>query len=340
MKRCLFLAATILVSGILSYANDEVPSTKGKLLKTLRILTLNVYGKKERNCQDRFRTIAKRIIEATPRYDIVSFNEHYNPWIELWLSCDGNILTKAMYAGGHYKDGDGKVRNHKYYPKGGLFQANGANSLFTLHNIIEFDWWKFKNTRRAIAMGYMLNRVQISRDLTIDVWTAHLESKGPDNCSKTCREKQFKQILKTQERFNQGNPVILLGDFNTGGPLNLGHKKAYEEIDAETFPYPGNEGYSKFMAGYENPIDVWMEANSKTKEGGYTFDCMNNNTVKGNCMFQERIDYILIPTSPKYQTDRFAWEIIDSKIVRWKTDKGVDVSDHYGVEATLNIYER
>ncbi|MBI2519655.1 MAG: endonuclease/exonuclease/phosphatase family protein [Bdellovibrio sp.] len=339
MKIYLILIGLTVVFCSQCFADQEGPS-KGKLLRTLRILTLNVYGKKERNCEDRLRTIAKKILEATPRYDIVSFNEHYNPWLKLWLSCDGKILTQAMYKGGFYKDSDDQIRNHKHYPKGGLIQANGSNSLFTLHNIIEFDWWKFKNTRRILAMGYMLNRVQISRDLTIDVWTAHLESKGPDNCSRACREKQFKQVLATQERFNQGNPVILLGDFNMGGPLNLGHKKAHDEIDAETFFYPGNAGYDKFMNEYENPIDVWVEANPKTNLAGYTFDCLNNTTVKGNCTSQERIDYIFIPTSPKYQSDLFTWEVINSKVVRWKTDKGVDVSDHYGVEATLNIYEK
>ena len=323
--------------GMLSLA-DEAPA-KGKLLKTLRILTLNVYGKKEHNCKERLRTIGKRILEATPRYDIVSFNEHYNPLVKLWFSCDGKALTNALQAGGLYKDRDEEVKNHKYYPKGGLFQANGGNSLFTLHNIIEFHSWKFKNSRPSIAMGYMLNRVQISRDLTIDVWTTHIESAGPDHCSHACRVKQFKQMLKTQEDYNQGNPVILLGDFNTGGPLNLGHKKAHEEVDAETYPYPGNGGYDDYINLYDNPLDVWIMANAKNKDAGYTFDCINNKTVDENCSYQERIDYILLPTSPKYQTELFTWEIVDSKIVKWKTDKGQDVSDHCGVEAMLNIYE-
>ena len=312
---------------------------KGKFLKKVRILTLNVYGKKKRNCRDRLRAIGEKVLAAKPAYDVVSFNEHYDPLVKLWLSCDGNILTREMLRDGRYDDQEEIIRYHQQYPKGNIYQVNGGNSLFTLHDIKKFDYWKFHNHRKFLANGFMMNRIKVMDNLSIDVWTAHMESKVRDKCSDKCRIKQFKQIINKIEKLKTNNPVILLGDFNIGGPVNNEEREKHLE-DALHFPYKGNVGYEKMLTYMQKPIDAWLFANpDKHSSESYTFDCYQNRTTYRFCDDRERIDYIFVPKSYRYQSDEHIVEVEDSKIVRWKTEDGVDVSDHYGVEATLNIYE-
>ena len=324
----------------ISVASSKEPYlVKGKLLKTIRILTLNVYGKQKRNCEERLRTIGERVLSATPAYDIVSFNEHYDPKVKLWLSCDGDILTNSILKDGRYDDAKNKVRYHQQYPKGRIYQVNGGNSLFTLHDIKKFDYWKFSNHRKFVANGFMMNRIKIQDDLTIDVWTAHMESKGKDKCSDKCRMKQFRQIINKIEKHKSDNPVVLLGDFNIGGPVNLTEKEKHIENSVDA-PYRGNIGYEKMLTHMQQPTDVWLEVNKDLHSSqSFTFDCYRNRTTYQSCEDRYRIDFIFIPKSYRYQSGKHIIEVESSEIVRWKTDSGQDVSDHYGVEATLKIYE-
>lgn len=335
----LFLFLLMLPS-LAAYAQSPAASKKGKFLKSLRILHYNIYGKDEKDCLERFRTIGRKINEASPKYDIVSFNEHYDPMVELWMSCDGDVMSKALQREGLYRDSNGQVRNHKFYPKGRTFQANGGNSLFTLYNITKFDWWKFKNTRRAIANGFTFNRIEVTKDLSIDFWTIHMESNGSDGCSDECRFKQFKQMADMQEKLRVGNPVIVAGDFNVGGPKSLRERERHLQ-NPWAFPYDGNGGYERIMNFYENPIDVWLLKNPRGMESAAsTYDCLNNTTIKSNCRYQERIDYIMLPTSQTYQTVRYELEVKSIRKLRWLTPDGTDVSDHYGLEATIDIYDK
>lgn len=335
----LFQFILILLLGVSGAKSNESYLVKGKRLRTFRVLTLNVYGKKKKNCQERLRVIGEKVLAASPAYDAVSFNEHYDPMVELWLSCDGNILTKSMLKDGRYDDTEKKVRYHQQYPKGSVYQVNGGNSLFTLHNIEKFDYWKFSNHRKFVANGFMMNRIKIQDDLSIDIWTAHMESKGKDSCNDICRMKQFKQIINKIEKLKGNNPVILLGDFNVGGPVNVREKEKHIENPLYT-PYLGNIGYQKMMTYMQRPLDAWLEANPGLHSSeSFTFDCYRNRTTYRFCEDRYRIDFIFIPKSYRYQSGNHIIEVESSKIVRWKTDAGIDVSDHYGVEATLNIYE-
>jgi len=322
-----------------SNIGQDIPANY-RLLKTIRILTLNVYGKKEKRCASRLKAIGKKVLAADPPYDIVSFNEHYDPMVKLWLSCDGDYLTNEMLRDGRYKDEKGIIRYHQQYPNGRFYQANGGNSLFTLHNITKFDYWKFTNHRKFVANGYLFNRIKISKDLSIDFWTAHLEAAGGDDCSEACRIKQTKELLLKIKKHRRGNPVIVAGDFNIGGPRNQIERQKHLAEPVE-IPYRGNSGYEKIIKLFDYPRDVWLEKNSSMEPiDSYTYDCYRNTTTKKHCEDFYRIDYLFIPTSLKFQNPNYKIEIVESKVTRWKTDSGIDVSDHYGVEATLNIYKR
>jgi hypothetical protein len=130
-----------------------------------------------------------------------------------------------------------------------------------------------------------------------------------------------------------------MGDFNIGGPPSNN----------------GNAGYSDIMDILEKPEDVWMKAHPNEK--GFSIDCRVNNVARSmsdNCDYQERIDYIFILTDAKFTNSPYLLKITDKqsvKVVQWKlpTDhreyskvkdhRSRYVSDHFGVEATIEIYK-
>jgi hypothetical protein len=63
------------------------------------------------------------------------------------------------------------------------------------------------------------------------------------------------------------NPVLILGDFNIGGPPSG----------------RGNPGYEDIVAILKSPDDLWTSA--RPREDGYTFDCLVNNTAS-DCDYQ------------------------------------------------------
>lgn len=322
---CLF---ALIGDGNASFAQDSEAGIR------LRILNLNIYGKNEKSCKERFRAIVEHIKNAKPAYDIVSFNEHYNPLVKLWMSCDGAYLTKLMK---QIPDYAGKDKSNLHKPKARFYQIEGANSVFMRYPIVTSSWERFQHHRKSIANGFMLNRIQVSDDLQVDVWTTHLESKGPDGCSDQSRLSQAKNLSDAIMDKGRNNPTIIMGDFNIGGPFNYAHRDAHA-LDAETFPYPGNGGYEQVIQLLGEARDLWIEANPNFKSGGYTYDCWYNKTIANPaCRTRMRIDYILLPTTAQFQSQQHDIVVEDSKIVKWKTPTGLDVSDHYGVESTILI---
>ena len=349
----LLLAIVVVLSSLSSLAND-----KGEFVKEIRVLSYNIFGKKEPSksgCKERMLEIAKRFRTASPAYDIVSLNEHYNPTINGWWSCDGDILTNAIRKDWRYRDWFGLRRSRKHYPESGdLFRADGANSVFTKHHIEKTKDFIFVNSNDFPVNGFMLNRIKVSDDLTIDLWTTHLESHGPDNCSDKCRQEQYEHLLDYVKNYSgwysvpykrrppktvevDGNAVIIMGDFNIGGPLSTYHRKKHKE-DPWFYRYPGNGGYEKLMK-YGALRDLWTEANPNSP--GYTFDCSTNNLLlKKNCDSRMRIDYMFVPDHWLYQPRTYRIEVKNMKLVKWKTKSGMDTSDHYGLDATLKIYKK
>jgi len=314
-------------------------SSKG-FQKTIRVLTLNVYGKQEEECSNRLKTIGKKILQATPPYDIVALNEHYDPLIRLWLSCDGEILTNELLKDGRYSNQNDITRNYLQFPKGKFYQVNGGNSIFTLHHFVKFNYNIFSNHRVFVPNGYLFSRIKITNELSIDLWTTHLEDKQSSKCSDKCRLQQVKEISNKIKKMKSQNLSLVVGDFNIGGPLNMAQKKKHLSSRDE-YAYTGNQGYEKIIELFDTPRDVWLEKNpSLPPNEAYTFDCTVNNTASDECKHFFRIDYIfLLKKQPKPKSN-YSVDIIASNLIRWKTTKGKDVSDHYGVEATIRIHKK
>jgi len=292
---------------------------------TIRVLVQNIYGRREKNCEERYRALAAHILAASPPYDIVAFNEHLRVPLDPYFSCNADVLTRAMESDGRYA-GAGKSVRH--LPKASGLNVSGGDSVFTLHKIVATRSKRFSNSKDFPLSGYVLARVELRPGLTVDFWDAHPEA-GSDGCDDACRVTQGAEFAAAIEaERGSKNPVLLVGDFNTGGPLTRGAKP----------PYPGNGGYDQIMERLGRPRDLWLEFGAGE---GFTFDCLNNKTAE-TCSYQERIDYVLVPESPKILDGASRYVLAPSAIavVRWQTPSGTDVSDHYGLDATLELRAR
>lgn len=336
MTRTAPLAALLLASVLAAPARaDDAPDPKGKLVKTIRVLVQNIYGRKEADCETRFKAIAKEILAASPPYDIVALNELWKPlWIDKWYACDSSVLKKALE-----KDPDFAAKNHSVteLPRASdAYEVAGGLAVFSRGLMTDAYENKFVNSSPIPLSGYVMTRIEVAKGVEIDLWTTHLEA-GSDGCDDNCRWEQATDFGSDVSAFSgypekgkKGHPVLIVGDFNTGGPMTATEKP----------PYKGNAGYANIMDALYNPRDLWLELNGAGGTDGYTYDCPNNSIVK--CKYRERIDYILLPEHKKVLADSSEHYLLPVKIdvVRWKTAGGGNVSDHFGLDATLEVRER
>jgi endonuclease/exonuclease/phosphatase family metal-dependent hydrolase len=299
--------------------------------RTIRVLTHNIYGRHEADCETRYKALARHILSANPPYDIVALQEHWRVPHDHWISCDDSVLTKALEADGRYK---GKDRSVKHKPAtDDVLQAAGGNSVFTLHSIVD-EWdGHWVNGKDLPLSGYLLTRVEVAPGAVIDLWNAHLEA-GADGCDDDCRWEQATDFGAIVELFSGGhekgkapNPVLIVGDFNTGGPMTKTEKP----------PFAGNGGYDTMMDAMRYPRDLWLELGSAP---GFTYDCTLNPI--GKCGYRERIDYVLLPEDKHILSPETAYYLVPKSVgvVRWLTDDGKPVSDHFGLDATFELRPR
>jgi hypothetical protein len=353
MKKRLFSILSAAVLGLLAFdpASAEVtvprPSSRWEVVKTIRVLNQNIFGREKAGCEDRFRAQAEYILKAQPAYDIISLNEHWrtNMGELLGISCDGDILSKPILRDPRYKGSD---RSRLSYPKGPWYKIknNGGNSIITSHEITDFKSYAFENSNDLPLSGYMLSRIElIPGRLTLDMWTTHLEASS-DGCDDGCRKTQLRNLVDAIAKHSgpkhsgqSGNPVLVAGDFNIGGPTGLEILKAHQ-LDAETFPYEGNPGYDFLMNYFNNPRDLWIESLRQSRKRarllGPTWD-PDHNELNETGRFGSRIDFMFVPRSRAFQDSPYKIRLKSMNVVKWETPKGVNVSDHYGLDATLEI---
>lgn len=343
------IAAVGATWGLLPTAAQAAPRSE------LRVLLQNIYGRSEKSCEERFQAIARKIHEADPPYDIVVFNEHWKVRDFGRMACDADVLTRAMRAPGRYR----QALLHR--PKSeALWQMSGGNSIFSLHPLREIHSFQFTEKLQFPVSGATLARVSLPDDREIDVWFTHIEA-GSDGCDDFCRLGQVDELASAVAAFREAEiPVLIAGDFNTGGPMSyeqlVNAKQALETARREAsdggrlvwYPklesdlkahreYAGNAGYFDLLETLGDPMDLWLWTHPRPgREGlfaGATYDCDRNNLL--SCSYRERIDY-LFAVPPKSSG---APAIVPSKVdvVRWKSPSGLDVSDHYGLDARLMI---
>lgn len=303
---------------------DERP---GQLEATLRLLTHNIFGTRDDSCELRARTLGRHIAHASPAYDIVGVQEYYdNP-----IACDSAVFSNAIWSTNRYQAHDNYYR---FYPDTDLWEPNadGGIGIFTAHPIREFDYWEWDGNKPGLKRlnadeGFVFSRVEIpGTGLSVDVYVVHLWSDMDGDRREDRREQLHKVAAKISLLSrDSGNPVLVMGDFNIGGPPT----------------FHGHKGYDDIMRAFRTPRDVWHEFHRTG--AGYTVDCIENATKSeddASCDYQERLDYILVMTSRNFTRHPYDVVIKDARVVRQhlpSPGQRYFVSDHYGVEATLEF---
>jgi endonuclease/exonuclease/phosphatase family metal-dependent hydrolase len=362
-----FIAASLVAFGALfgTAAQTSLPGL-GALEATIRVLTYNVLGKGDL-CKIRHTRFGNLLATRTPAVDIVGLQEFFgNQAAGIPInSCNPDFIRAAATKTGRYLTN----RNHPCrsivgFPtlNGCLFRPdrrlNGGLALLTQHRI-EFEEsakWD-DHTGQPRPQGYLfvriaLNRASSARPLRLDVYVVHLQGE----CGIDCQRKELEQLARriTANSRTSGNPVIVMGDFNFDGPRT---RAALANVNSR-FP-----GYRHIMEVLRNPRDLWLEAHPDGPgERGLTgddcpivrpvigspelevntFRCTNPQTQCG-CR-GHRIDYIFHVTDRRFTNSNLQLHIArpdDVRVVRFfELDDGprrVSVSDHYGVEATVQL---
>lgn len=292
---------------------------------TLKILTHNVYGVNKNDCAARGKAFGNAVAAAQPAYNIVGLQEYYNVTDADIGSCDRGHLTNAIWSTGRYKNSNNYYRHYpevSWHPDGGV-------SLFTLHPVRRFGHWRWSNDnqgRLEAAEGFIFARIEIPfTTVYVDVYVVHVNSGANE---RERRKSQLQQIARKMTDNKSIYPVIVMGDFNIGGP-----------------PSPaGNDGYEDIKQILKNPRDLWLEAHPG--EEGFTYDCVNNNAARDQgCTYRERIDFIFLVEHESFTRNLFKVTLPYPdriKVVKWQihNERNRFVSDHYGLEATIKITDK
>ena len=331
------------VGGLWSSWKTLGGSLRGKLRARLRLLTHNVYGLDGNLCAARAREFGWRVAHAQPAYDIVGVQEYYNAPDFDYATCDRGPLSDSIWSTGRYRNSNNYYRHYPEVNNG----FDGGVGIFTLHPIVRFDDWQWHNDVQPpkAAEGFIFARIRINADLNVDIYVVHLNSNAgdPSPIADARRKLQLEQLRDKIIELSRGtgNPVIVMGDFNIGGPPSNN----------------GNAGRQDILRALWSSKDVWMEA--WPRYNGWTYDCSTNGLASGCADRGERIDYILVPTEPALTSSRYVVTIAkraDANVVRWRTELErltslerqivvaaggpIPVSDHWGLEALIEIRDR
>jgi endonuclease/exonuclease/phosphatase family metal-dependent hydrolase len=303
----------------------------GAVRTRLRLLSHNIYGKKGRQCDLRGSRLGTVIANADPPYDIVGLQEFYDGGL-LSPNCCPDHFQDAIWRTGRYRNSN---NYNRFNPVGEFWQGNrdGGIAIFTLHPIEEFDEWEWDNKRRFFwsgsLHGFIFARIRIPfTSVSVDTYVVHLYAES-DGCDRSCRREELEQLANQVASLSQrsGNPVLIMGDFNIGGPPT----------------YNGNTGYADLMDILRNPRDLWLEQHDAD---GFTYDCEENTLL--DCEpgdLSQRIDYVFVMTDPLFTNTKYQIIIPEPNDVRLLKERVVEppyghhVSDHFGIEATIEIRE-
>jgi hypothetical protein len=296
----------------------------GPRVARLRILTHNIFGLDD-FCEQRGARFGECVANggrcpgtaAAGPFQIVAVQEFwYDAWQPWYGHCDNDATLNAITAGGDYLNESGIRRQYLFKPGRNFLVSwltpNGGLGTFTTHRISEKeDWdWGDGHDVKCRRQGFTFSRIALQDPaVAVDVWNVHLCGE----CDARCKDGELKQLRKKiiERSRASGNPAIVVGDFNIEGPLERGD--------------PHGELYDAILRRLGNPIDVWLEAGVPSEPGATTGDN------------ERRIDFIFIITDPELASSRFVLRPATARVVRW-TIEDLPVSDHFGVEAHLDIH--
>lgn len=260
-------------------ATIQVVQAQNPLQAELRVLTHNVFGKNGAYCDQRAHGFGNIVAAATPAYDIVGVQEYYGALDADLATCDSEHLLNAIRCTGRYS---ATANSRLFYPEADALPLNefdGGIGLFTMGTICDFAEMQFSHQRPGwlpyAAQGTILCRVQIpGATVTIDAYVTHLHSTGDDGCDYCCRRQQLQELRSfiAQHSQRSGNPVIVMGDFNIGGPPTC----------------CGSKGYADIVEQLGNPRDLWLQAHACSQHfcgdtGGPCEDDVNSDCSRIEC---------------------------------------------------------
>ena len=246
---------------------------------------------------------------------------------------DGGVglISKTPFLWEKYDEGD----FHEVTLNGTTITNSVAYPTKT-KNVQQFTPRFSSGIRARSAHGFIFARIFLRYpDIAVDTYVVHLNSDGtsPNKCELACKRGMLKQLREGihERSATSGFPVLIMGDFNIGGPNS-------EECN-------GNPGYADIMEQLGYPKDVWLEAHPN--ETGTTFiglilrppyDELNEVLPEPD----ERIDFMFVPDDP-YLVNSTYEITIKAPITDQKKDWTVRIrdwngdSDHNGLEAELEI---
>jgi endonuclease/exonuclease/phosphatase family metal-dependent hydrolase len=192
----------------------------------------------------------------------------------------------------------------------------------------------------------MRTEIAIRPGVTLDFWSTHFES-GSDGCDEGCHHTQSRELAKAISAWSGlnafkgqiGNPVLIAGDLNMGGPISVEERNLHLQNPIR-YPYTGNPGYESLIRSLFSTRDLWLEAHPHLdlQHEGYTYDAFTNPLAYDSG--RERIDYLLSPSEIPFHVTPYQLRARSMDVVRWKTDAGNPISDHYGLDATIEIVRK
>ena len=320
------------------YTGPPAPA-KGAFIESLRVMAMNVWGQYDDNefaCMARLNSTGKQIANSTPAFNIVGLTEVHPNYI--WMpTCDGKKLVEGIQVNGEYTGNKARWG----HPETSWIDHDGGVSLFSTST---FDWEPYSEhvhrytpeLNPRTAHGFIFSRIRVNPEVMIDVYVTHIHSTGSiQKCDQQCKYNELTQLAEGihERSANSGNPVLVMGDFNIVGP------------NPTAAQCSGNKGYGDIMDILRNPRDLWLEAHPD--QAGST-----------SLTSSQRIDFMFFPTDPYFTNSPYELVIAnpdDVKLIDWKipgyeyrdsnnnrrwVSGPFAVSDHYGIEAMLEVRHR
>ena len=169
--------------------------------------------------------------------------------------------------------------------------------------------------------GILYMQVRLPQGELVDVFNLHAQAVELTPGT-IIRSYQFNQMRSFIDLINDGSkPVIIVGDFNVDG---------------------NSQEYGVFQQSLYDFKDVWNEIN--LGQPGYTWDPLTNYWAAGDWIDNsgpQRLDYIWVRDGKKHKWNIQDMQVVfNSKLPWWGSGdnpKHILVSDHYGIEATLEL---
>ncbi len=295
-------------------------------------------------CEDRLEAIGEQILAASPPYDVVGLQEWHSDSL---TTCDGAVLKNLLKSNGYPTKPTGYAaveqgknwRHFRWAHPHAYDQRDGGLGLISRTPFVWEDYSEddfddvFVDTENVIqfhprlkprgAHGVTFARIYLDYpDQAIDTYNVHVPStqqSGPaeDMCDDDCKVYMLGQLREMihERSATSGNPVVVMGDFNIGGP-----NPTFEEC-------VGNSGYAQILQTLGNPVDVWQQAHPGEAGSTHNWDHATRDP--------SRIDFIFLVDDPYLANSDFELRIERSEdvaVVDWQ-----GLSDHHGVEATLSL---